>query len=162
MYKGESKVVTQGKTGTAAVTYVLVYVDGKLASKSQLARKIVAAPVAKVEHVGTKDRPAPPAPAPAPAPAPPSSGGGASPPPNTSGLNWDAVAQCESGGNWHINTGNGFYGGLQFDSSTWLANGGGAYAPRADLASREQQIAVANKLFAARGSAPWPVCGANL
>jgi uncharacterized protein YabE (DUF348 family) len=162
MYKGESKVVTQGQTGTAAVTYVLVYVDGKLASKSQLVRKIVAAPVAKVEHVGTKDRPAPPAPAPAPAPAPPSSGGGASPPPNTSGLNWDAVAQCESGGNWHINTGNGFYGGLQFDSSTWLANGGGAYAPRADLASREQQIAVANKLFAARGSAPWPVCGANL
>jgi len=81
------------------------------------------------------------------------------PPPSRNGLNWDAVAQCESGGNWHINTGNGFYGGLQFDYGTWLANGGGAYAPRADLASREQQIAVANRLFAARGRSPWPVCG---
>lgn len=74
-------------------------------------------------------------------------------------INWDAVAQCESGGNWHINTGNGFYGGLQFDYGTWLSNGGGAYASRADLASREQQIDIANRLFAARGRAPWPVCG---
>jgi hypothetical protein len=81
---------------------------------------------------------------------------------SSGGLNWDAVAACESGGNWHINTGNGFYGGLQFDSGTWLSNGGGAYAPRADLASREQQIAVANRLYAARGSSPWPVCGARL
>ncbi|MDT4979679.1 MAG: resuscitation-promoting factor RpfB, partial [Pseudonocardiales bacterium] len=84
------------------------------------------------------------------------------PPPSTGGLNWDAVAACESGGNWAINTGNGFYGGLQFDSGTWLSNGGGAYAPRADLASREQQIAVATRLYNARGSSPWPVCGANL
>ena len=56
---------------------------------------------------------------------------------------WDAVARCESGGNWSINTGNGFYGGLQFTSSTWSAFGGGPYAPRADLASRSQQIAIA-------------------
>jgi hypothetical protein len=83
-------------------------------------------------------------------------------PASTGGLNWDAVAACESGGNWHINTGNGFYGGLQFDYGTWLSNGGGAYAPRADLASREQQIAVASRLYAARGSSPWPVCGARL
>jgi len=75
---------------------------------------------------------------------------------------WDNVAQCESGGNWHINTGNGFYGGLQFDYGTWLSNGGGQYAPRADLASREQQIAIATKVYNARGSSPWPVCGANL
>jgi len=87
---------------------------------------------------------------------------GATPPPSNSGLNWDAVAQCESGGNWHINTGNGFYGGLQFDYGTWLSNGGGAYAPRADLASREQQIAIATKLYDARGSSPWPVCGQRL
>ncbi|HET8583731.1 MAG TPA: transglycosylase family protein, partial [Jatrophihabitans sp.] len=78
------------------------------------------------------------------------------------GLNWDAVAQCESGGNWHINTGNGFYGGLQFDYGTWLAYGGGAYAPRADLASEAEQITVATRLYDARGSSPWPVCGANL
>jgi hypothetical protein len=79
-----------------------------------------------------------------------------------SSVNWDAVAQCESGGNWHINTGNGYYGGLQFDSGTWLSNGGGAYAPRADLASREQQIAVATRIYQQRGSSPWPVCGRNL
>lgn len=75
---------------------------------------------------------------------------------------WDKVAQCESSGNWSINTGNGFYGGLQFDIGTWDSNGGGAYAPRADLATREQQIAVANKVADARGSSPWPVCGQYL
>jgi len=108
------------------------------------------------------------APAPAPAPAPvvttpaPPTNTGVTPPPAAGGLNWDAVAACESGGNWHINTGNGFYGGLQFDSGTWLSNGGGAYAPRADLATREQQIAIATKLYNARGSSPWPVCGQRL
>ena len=61
---------------------------------------------------------------------------------------WDRIAQCESGGNWHINTGNGYYGGLQFAQSTWLANGGADFAARADLASREQQITVANRLYA--------------
>jgi resuscitation-promoting factor RpfB len=151
MYQDQSTVLVNGRPGTAAVTYALVFVDGKLAGKTQLARKVVVAPVAKVEKVGTKARPAAPPPAPS-----------ASPPPNTSGLNWDAVANCESGGNWHINTGNGFYGGLQFDYSTWLSNGGGAYAQRADLASREQQIAIASKLYAARGSSPWPVCGQYL
>ena len=75
---------------------------------------------------------------------------------------WDRVAACESGGNWHINTGNGYYGGLQFDSGTWLSNGGGSYAPRADLASREQQIAIATRLYNARGASPWPVCGQRL
>jgi hypothetical protein len=77
-------------------------------------------------------------------------------------VNWDAVASCESGGNWSINTGNGYYGGLQFSASTWISNGGGVYAARADLATREQQIAIATKLYAARGSAPWPVCGKYL
>jgi resuscitation-promoting factor RpfB len=72
---------------------------------------------------------------------------------------WDRIAECESGGNWSINTGNGYYGGLQFDIGTWLSNGGGQYAPRADLATRSQQIAIAEKLRAARGFAPWPVCG---
>jgi len=80
-------------------------------------------------------------------------------PPMSMPINWDAVARCESGGNWHINTGNGFYGGLQFDYGTWQSNGGGAYASRADLASREQQIDIANRVFAARGRSPWPVCG---
>ena len=71
---------------------------------------------------------------------------------------WDRIAQCESGGNWAINTGNGYYGGLQFDIRTWTGNGGGQYAPRADLASRTQQIAVANKVYAQRGLQPWG-CG---
>jgi hypothetical protein len=72
------------------------------------------------------------------------------------------VAECESGGNWSIDTGNGYYGGLQFSASTWLAYGGGSYAPRADLASREQQIAVAERVLAAQGARAWPVCGRDL
>ena len=111
----------------------------------------------------TTPPPAPPTTAPAPAPtssAPPSTG--PSVPPDTSGLNWDAVAQCESGGNWSINTGNGYYGGLQFSASTWISNGGGVYAPTANLATKAQQIAIANKLYAARGAAPWPTCGKYL
>jgi LysM repeat protein len=75
---------------------------------------------------------------------------------------WDAVAQCESGGNWAINTGNGFYGGLQFTNSTWAAYGGTAYAARADLASKAQQIAVAEKVLAGQGKGAWPVCGKGL
>jgi hypothetical protein len=75
---------------------------------------------------------------------------------------WDQLARCESGGNWAINTGNGYYGGLQFSLSTWQAYGGGAYAPRPDLATREEQIAVAERLRAARGYSPWPACSRKL
>jgi hypothetical protein len=154
--EGNQTVVTDGKAGQNLVTYQLLYIDGKLAGK--VVRRTVpqSAPVNAVVKVGTKKQPVA---------APPATGGsntGATPPANTSGLNWDAVAACESGGNWAINTGNGFYGGLQFDSGTWLSNGGGAYAPRADLASREQQIAIATKLYNARGASPWPVCGQRL
>ena len=68
---------------------------------------------------------------------------------------WNDIAQCESSGNWHINTGNGYYGGLQFDIPTWLSNGGGQYAPRADLATKAQQIDIANRVYAHRGLTPW-------
>ncbi|MES9522705.1 transglycosylase family protein [Streptomyces capoamus] len=71
---------------------------------------------------------------------------------------WDRIAQCESGGNWHINTGNGYYGGLQFSASTWRAYGGTAYAPTADQASRSAQITVATKVQGAQGWGAWPVC----
>ncbi|WP_018549346.1 transglycosylase family protein [Streptomyces sp. LaPpAH-108] len=71
---------------------------------------------------------------------------------------WNKVAACESSGNWSINTGNGFYGGLQFTRSTWEAYGGTRYAPRADLATREQQIAVAEKVLNGQGPGAWPVC----
>lgn len=73
-------------------------------------------------------------------------------------VNWDAVAACESGGNWGISTGNGFYGGLQFTLSTWRANGGTGMPQNA---SREQQIAVANNVLRTQGIGAWPVCGAR-
>ena len=74
---------------------------------------------------------------------------------------WDKLAQCESGGNWAINTGNGYYGGLQFSYGTWLAYGGGEFAPTANLATREQQIIVAERTLAAQGWGAWPACSAR-
>jgi nucleoid-associated protein YgaU len=74
---------------------------------------------------------------------------------------WDRIARCESGGNWHINTGNGYYGGLQFSAGTWRAYGGAAYASTADKASKSQQIAVATKVQRAQGWGAWPVCSAR-
>ena len=76
-------------------------------------------------------------------------------------LVWDTVAACESSGNWAVNTGNGFYGGLQFTTKTWVAFGGRAYAPRADLASRGEQILIAGRVLAKQGPGAWPVCGAK-
>jgi hypothetical protein len=75
---------------------------------------------------------------------------------------WDQVAKCESGGNWAINTGNGYHGGLQFSPSTWSGNGGGEYAPSAYLASKEEQIAVAERVLAGQGKGAWPSCGGPL
>src|SRR5918993_717355 len=80
-------------------------------------------------------------------------------PASADSVNWDAIAQCESGGNWSINTGNGYYGGLQFSSGTWLAYGGGQYAPTPSQASRPQQIAVAERTLAGQGIGAWPTCG---
>jgi resuscitation-promoting factor RpfE len=108
-----------------------------------------AAPVAAPAPAAPSAPSAPVATAPAPAPA------------SSGGVNWDAVAQCESGGDWGINTGNGFYGGLQFTEGTWLANGGGQYASSANLATAAQQMAVANNVLASQGIGAWPVCGAN-
>jgi resuscitation-promoting factor RpfA len=75
---------------------------------------------------------------------------------------WDQVAHCESGGNWGINTGNGYYGGVQFTASTWASHGGGEYAPSAQLATKDQQIAVAERVLASQGRGAWPVCGGPL
>jgi uncharacterized protein YabE (DUF348 family) len=149
MVVGQIKVITKGKTGTARVTYNLGTVDGKEISRTKIAVVVLTQPSPQLQNVGSKPKPAKPA-----AAAPASSSG--------NGLNWDAVAKCEAGGKWNINTGNGYYGGLQFNKGTWLSNGGGAYAPTANLATREQQIAVATKLYNARGSSPWPVCGKRL
>jgi hypothetical protein len=75
---------------------------------------------------------------------------------NADSVNWDAVAACESGGNWSINTGNGYYGGLQFTMGTWRANGGSG-SPH--LASRDEQIRVAENVMRSQGLGAWPVCG---
>jgi uncharacterized protein YabE (DUF348 family) len=149
MYEGNSSVVTSGVEGAKRLVYSVVYVDGKWSGRTLLHSTVVREPQNEIERVGTKQRPVVHT---APAPAPVSSGS----------HNWDAVAACESGGDWSINTGNGFYGGLQFTISTWDAYGGQAYAPRADLASREAQIAVAERVLASQGAGAWPVCGANL
>ena len=82
-------------------------------------------------------------------------------PASSGGANWAAIAACESGGNWSANTGNGFYGGLQFTEQTWLAYGGGQYAASANLATPAEQMAVADRVLAAQGLGAWPVCGAG-
>ena len=75
---------------------------------------------------------------------------------------WNRIAACESGGNWHINTGNGYYGGLQFSAGTWSAHGGGRYASRADLATREEQIVIAERVLRSQGWGAWPACSSRL
>ncbi|MFD9932131.1 transglycosylase family protein [Streptomyces massasporeus] len=75
---------------------------------------------------------------------------------------WDAVALCEAGGNWSINTGNGYYGGLQFSASTWAGYGGTKYAATADQATKAQQIEIGEKVLAGQGKGAWPVCGKGL
>ena len=141
MYTGDSKTLKAGQPGSRLVTYLETWVDGKRESRKVTSTRVTTAPVTRVLAVGTKAKPV------ASSSAVVGSTGNAA--------MWDRIAQCESGGNWAINTGNGYYGGLQFDSGTWLANGGGKYAARADLASRLQQIAVANVVYAARGLSPW-------
>ncbi len=83
-------------------------------------------------------------------------------PASASHYDWTGVAQCESGGRWNINTGNGYYGGLQFSSPTWLGHGGGEFAPQAHLASPAQQVAVAERVLLTQGAGAWPTCGRQL
>ena len=108
--------------------------------------------------------PPPSSPLPSSSPSTGSGRGSSSGPPAlpTPAHDWTGVARCESGGNWSINTGNGYYGGLQFSPSTWAEFGGLGYAPRADLATKAQQIAVAEKVLVVQGPGAWPTCGALL
>jgi Transglycosylase-like domain/LysM domain len=117
-------------------------------ARASLAATAVARP-APAPPAGATAAPA--APAQAASPAPASSGG----------VNWSAIAACESGGNWAASTGNGFYGGLQFTEQTWLGYGGGRYAASANLATPAEQIAVAQRVVAGQGIGAWPVCGAR-
>jgi uncharacterized protein YabE (DUF348 family) len=148
--KGQTKVTVKGVAGSRVVTIRQTLVDGRVVSTKELSATVTKAPVAQVVLVGTKV-------------ATSSSTTSSTTSGSTSGagLNlaradmWDRVAACESGGNWSINTGNGYYGGLQFSISTWLAYNGGQFASRADLASRAEQITVANRVYADNGLAQW-------
>ena len=144
-FKDEKKTTREGVLGKVEKSFNVVTLDGREVSRTQTGETVKLQPVAKKVTVGGKDRPA----------APVGGNTGAVPPATANDAMWDRIAQCESSGNWSINTGNGYYGGLQFNTQSWLANGGGQYAPRADLASREQQIAVANTYYAKAGLAPW-------
>jgi uncharacterized protein YabE (DUF348 family) len=144
MYEGDSSTVREGRSGSRDVTYRVVFKNGKLDKRVVLRQKVLRQPVARIVKVGTK------ASAPAPAAAPNFAGGSSA---------WDRIAQCESGGNWAANTGNGYYGGLQFSLGTWQSYGGQG---RPDQNSREAQIAVAERVRAAEGGyGAWPVCGAQ-
>ena len=146
---GTTQVVTEGKEGEKSVVFKIVKVDGQEESRTVVSESVLSEPVNREVKVGTKAEPS-------------TSSSSAATPTVSNGSTWDAIAQCESGGNWAINTGNGYYGGLQFNASTWAAYGGTAYAATANLATREQQIAIAEKVQAAQGWGAWPACTAKL
>jgi uncharacterized protein YabE (DUF348 family) len=152
LLKGEKEVTQAGSAGKVEKTFKLVLVDGREASRTLVTEAVTAQPVTEKITVGTKAKPV--------AQAAPAAGAntGAAAPAMMNEAMWDKIAQCEAGGNWSTNTGNGYYGGLQFDIQTWIGSGGGAYAPNASLASKAQQIDIANRVYAQRGLQPWG-CG---
>jgi uncharacterized protein YabE (DUF348 family) len=144
MFEGEEEVVREGRNGSRDVTYRFRYENGKLVARRVISVSNVVDPVSALVKVGTKEE------APEVATANFASGGTV----------WDSLAACESGGNWAINTGNGYYGGLQFSLGTWQAYGGTGL-PSDN--SRETQIAVATRLRDASGGyGAWPHCSAQL
>jgi len=138
--KGKTQVEDPGAPGEKMVTYKVTQKNGKEVGRESMSEQVLTQPKPKIVHVGTKKP--------------------ADPPIGDTGV-WDRIAQCESGGNWSINTGNGYYGGLQFDKRTWDAYGGDEYAPLPSQATKAQQIAIAEKLRAGRNGSysAWPVCG---
>jgi uncharacterized protein YabE (DUF348 family) len=141
MFTDETKTVREGRPGSRRVTYRVTTENGKVTRRVVVGTRMLRGPVTEVVRYGTKERPAP--------------------EPSTNfasgGTVWDRIAACESGGNWATNTGNGYYGGLQFSLSTWAAYGG---TGRPDQQSREAQIAVAERVAAAEGGyGAWPHCG---
>jgi uncharacterized protein YabE (DUF348 family) len=125
--EGTITVQNPGTPGQEVITYRITSVNGQQSNKEQIGVQIITPAVPKVVVEGTKP---------------------------TDAI-WEQISQCESSGNWADNTGNGYYGGLQFNQPTWLSNGGGQYAPRADLATKSEQIAIADRVRAARGLEPW-------
>jgi uncharacterized protein YabE (DUF348 family) len=156
LLKGEKEVTQKGAAGKLEKTFKLVLVDGREASRTLVSETVTVQPVAEKVTVGTKPKPVAQA-APAASPSAGTNTGAAAPAMMNEAM-WDKIAQCESTGNWSINSGNGYYGGLQFDIRTWIGAGGGAYAPNASLATKAQQIDIANRVYAQRGLQPWG-CG---
>ena len=148
LLKGEKEVTQAGVAGKVDKSYNLVMVDGREASRTLVSETVSLQPVTEKVTVGTKAKPA----------AAAGTNTGAAAPAMMNEAMWDKIAQCESTGNWSINSGNGYYGGLQFDIRTWIGSGGGAYAPNASLATKAQQIDIANRVYAQRGLQPWG-CG---
>ena len=146
--KGEERVVEEGMPGERERTIKKVIVNGKEESKEVISENILTKPRPATIARGTKESA--------------SGATGASAPAVADGSVWDELAQCEATGDWSINTGNGYSGGLQFNAQTWQAYGGGEYAPEAYQATREQQIAVAEKVQAAQGWGAWPACTASM
>ena len=141
-FEGDEVVEEAGTPGSKEVKRSIRIVNGKEESNTVISEKEVTPAKPATIKRGTKAK--------------------SSAPSVANGSVWDSLAQCEAGGNWAINTGNGFSGGLQFTPSTWLAYGGGQYTPQAHLATREQQIAVASKVQAGQGWGAWPACTAKL
>jgi uncharacterized protein YabE (DUF348 family) len=135
-FKGEETVTQAGVDGQQVTRYRVTVTDGVETARETLNTTVTRAPVAEQVTVGTKDRPA-----------------------VASGGVWDQLAQCEAGGNWAMNNGNGFYGGLQFNLSTWRRYGGSGM-PHQN--SREQQIAIGERVQAAQGWGAWPSCSRKL
>ncbi len=131
-----------GTPGTQDVTYAVATVNGVETGRLPVANVVIDPARNGVTRIGAKP--------------------GTEVPPVSQGDTWDALSRCEAGGNWAINTGNGFYGGVQFDQNTWERNGGLRYAQRADLATREEQIAIAEVTRARQGWGAWPVCSGRL
>ena len=138
-YEGDRTVTKAGEDGEQATTFRVTVTDGVETAREQVSTTVTREPVDEEATVGTKERPA----------APSVAGGGV----------WDQLAQCEAGGNWAINTGNGYYGGLQFNLGTWRANGGTGLPSDA---SREEQIAVGERVQASQGWGAWPACARKL
>ena len=131
-----------GTPGTQVVTFAISTVNGVEAGRLPVANVVLTPARDGLVRVGAKP--------------------GTEVPPVSNGATWDALSQCEAGGNWAINTGNGFFGGVQFDQNTWERNGGLRYAQRADLATREEQIAIAEVTRARQGWGAWPTCSGRL
>lgn len=131
-----------GTPGTQDVTFAVAKVNGVETGRLPVANKVVTPARDAVVRIGTKP--------------------GTDVPPVVNESVWDAIARCEAGGNWSINTGNGYYGGVQFTQGTWERSGGLRYAARADLASREEQIAIAEVVRARQGWGAWPVCSGSV